>query len=78
MNHLIKYQPQKFVPIQDREWVSWTSSVEKTLGHTLVGDLSTCGYSLDRAYDFFIVGAHWTEYVNEIKSRPQYQKLCKR
>lgn len=70
MNHLIKYK--------DNDWLSWARSVEAALGHTINGDLSNDGYSVDRAYSFFTLGAHWTEYVYEIKSRPQYQKLCKR
>lgn len=69
MNH--QYQ------IEGTEWKSWVCSVEQTLGHSLAGNLTTDGYSLDRAYDFFKVGAHWTEYVHEVRTRVQYKRGIK-
>lgn len=74
MNHLFTYQFEKLVPAEEREWINWANMVEHSLGHSLDGDLTEHGYSLDRAYSFFKLGAKWSEYVHEVKTRIQYKR----
>lgn len=75
MNHLEYYQLEIYVPREEREWISWASRVESLLGHSLDGDLSTDGYSLDRAYSFFKLGATSNEYVSEVRRMTQYKRV---
>lgn len=75
MNHLETYQFEVYVPKSERDWLSWAGTVESMLGHTLDGDLSEDGYSLDRAYDHFKLGTKTTEYVKEVRGMSQYKDL---
>lgn len=77
MTHLEVYQLERYVPKHEREWLNWAKRVECLLGHSLDGDLSNDGYSLDRAYSHFILGTSDRDYVKEVKSMKQYRPLPK-
>jgi hypothetical protein len=72
MNHIQNYQHELYVPQNERDWLEWASAVERHLGHSLDGDLQENGYSLDRAYGWFLTGADWLVYAKEIKRMPNY------
>lgn len=72
MNHLETYQYEIKVPTGEREWLNWAARVESILGHSLDGDLTVNGYSLDRAHSTFMLGVSDREYVKTVKSMPQY------
>lgn len=73
MNHLEIYQFEKHVPIGERDWVAWADIVEHHIGHSLDGDQDADGYSLDRAYSWFLTGARPQEYAFAILKMPQYK-----
>jgi hypothetical protein len=74
MNHLEVYQIEKYVPSWELRWVAWSTMVESILGHSIDGDQEQDGYSLDRAYSWFMTGASFQEYAKEIKNHPNYKK----
>ena len=41
-----------------RPWLNWINAVERMVGHSLDGDGTTDGYSLDQCGDWFDAG--WT------------------
>lgn len=75
MNHLEAYQYEVHVPIQERDWLNWAARVENSLGHSLDGDLSENGFSMDRAYSTFLLGVSSLEYSREVKARNNYKPL---
>lgn len=75
MNHLQVYQFEKYVPKEERDWLSWAGTAEKVLGHSLDGDNAINGYSLDYAYDYFKLGATPYEYVREVKAKSNYKPV---
>lgn len=77
MNHIENYQFEIYVPKEEREWISWANNVEAHLKHSLDGDLSANGYSLDRAYSWFKLGSSSIEYVREVRSRENYKPHTK-
>lgn len=73
MNHLETYQFEVYVPKDERVWIQWASTVESYLGHSLDGDLSIDGYSLDRAYSHFKLGSKPLDLVRDIRNMKQYK-----
>ena len=48
-------------------WEAWVKSVESMIGHSLDGDQTIDGYSLDYAYETFRCGTTAREYAAHIK-----------
>lgn len=74
MTHLEIYQFEKYVPKSEREWLLWAAAVEELLNHSLDGDQSIDGYSMDCAYDAFLSGANPMTYVRDVHNSPEYNK----
>lgn len=74
MTHLEVYQFEKYVPQAEKRWLEFANNCESILGHSLDGDLSVDGYSLDRAYSHFLLGSSPRDYAKDIRSMTQYKK----
>lgn len=51
--HAALWASENFVSASDREWARYVRRAEKLLGHSIDGNQSTDGYSLDYAFDYF-------------------------
>lgn len=74
MTHIESYQFEKYVPKSEHNWISWANSVEEILKHSIDGDQSSDGYSLDYAYDWFKLGSTAYEYASNVRKMPQYKQ----
>ena len=68
MNHLQVYQLETHVSPSEQAWYNWVNQVEAIIGHSLDGNQSTDGYSLDISYDWFKLGISPDEMASKIKS----------
>jgi hypothetical protein len=64
--HLGLWQSETYVSPSERAWLAWVAAAEKLIGHSLDGDETTDGYSLDGAYAAFEANLTAAEYVAEV------------
>lgn len=66
--HLALWASENYVSPTERAWEAWVSKVEKKLGHSLDGNQTTDGYSLDYAYDYWRNGDAVDTYVADVRA----------
>lgn len=69
MSHLAFAQAESLSLDADDRWLSWCRRAEDMLGHTLDGDESRDGYSIDGALGAFAEGSSVVEYVLDVRGR---------
>ena len=60
---------ENYAAPQDLAWFGWINAAEQACGHSLDGDQSTDGYSMDGAYAAFLEGKTIGQYLAQIEVR---------
>lgn len=60
-------QIENFQSKSEKKWFKWIDQCEKKCGHSLDGDQSKDGYSIDFAYDAFLDGCSVEAYCASLK-----------